>query len=52
MARKSGGGRRSDNDQRSNIKNPNNPTRKAAGDNRANQKNPNRPTYRPPPGKK
>ncbi len=31
----------SPNDQRSNVKNPNNPAHKAAGDNRANQKNPN-----------
>ena len=29
------------NDQRSNVKNPNNPAHKRAGDNRANQKNPN-----------
>ena len=29
------------NDQRSNVKNPNNPAHKAARDNRANQKNPN-----------
>ncbi len=31
----------STNDQRSNVKNPNNPARKAAQDNRANQLNPN-----------
>lgn len=31
----------SPNDQRSNVKNPNNPAHKAARDNRANQKNPN-----------
>ena len=29
------------NDQRSNVKNPNNPAHKSAGDNRSNQKNPN-----------
>ncbi len=29
------------NDQRSNVKNQNNPAHKAAGDNRSNQKNPN-----------
>lgn len=29
------------NDQRSNVKNPNNPTHKTARDNRANQLNPN-----------
>lgn len=29
------------NDQRSDVKNPNNPNQKAAQDNRANQKNPN-----------
>jgi hypothetical protein len=29
------------NDQRSNVKNPNNPAHKQAGDNRANQMNPN-----------
>jgi hypothetical protein len=28
------------NDQRSNVKNPNNPAHKQAGDNRANQMNP------------
>jgi hypothetical protein len=31
----------SPNDQRSNVKNPNNPAHKAAQDNRANQMNPN-----------
>ena len=31
----------SPNDQRGNVKNPNNPANKAARDNRANQKNPN-----------
>lgn len=31
----------SPNDQRSNVKNPNNPDHKAARDNRANQLNPN-----------
>ena len=31
----------SPNDQRSNVKNPNNPAHKSAGGNRANQKNPN-----------
>ena len=35
------------NDQRSNVKNPNNPANKAARDNRANQLNPNhKPTKR------
>jgi len=29
------------NDQRSNVKNPNNPAHKSAADNRSNQKNPN-----------
>lgn len=43
-----GGGRRhpSPNDQRSNVKNPNNPAFKAARDNRDNQLNPEHPTYR------
>lgn len=31
------------NDQRSDVKNPNNPAKKQDGDNRANQKNPNHP---------
>jgi len=34
---------RSPNDQRSDVKNPNNPEQKAATDNRANQLNPNNP---------
>lgn len=33
--------RPSRNDQRSDVKNPNNPAHKQAGDNKANQKNPN-----------
>lgn len=32
-------------DQRSNVKNPNNPAQKPAGDNRANQVNPNNPNF-------
>jgi hypothetical protein len=32
---------KSDNNQRSNTKNPNNPAHKSAVDNRSNQKNPN-----------
>jgi hypothetical protein len=40
------------NDQRSNVKNPNNPAQKAAQDNRANQLNPNHaPTKGQPPQK-
>ncbi|KAF0722610.1 hypothetical protein Ae201684_018343 [Aphanomyces euteiches] len=35
----------SSNDQRSNVKNPNNPAHGAAQDNRADQKNPNNPAY-------
>lgn len=31
----------SKNDQRSNVKNPNNPAKKSDADNRSNQKNPN-----------
>ena len=38
---KKGNGSNKGNDQRSNSKNYNNPTQKAAGDNRANQLNPN-----------
>ena len=37
------GKNQSSNDNRSNAKNPNNPSSKAARDNRANQKNPNNP---------
>ena len=37
------GKNRSSNDNRSNVKNPNNPASKAARNNRANQKNPNNP---------
>jgi hypothetical protein len=36
----------SPNDQRSNVKNPNNPSHKAARDNRANQLNPQHPAYK------
>ena len=36
----------SPNDQRSNVKNPNNPASHAASDNRSNQMNPNNPAYR------
>ena len=36
----------SPNDQRSNVKNPNNPAHKSAGDNRSNQMNPNNPAHR------
>lgn len=40
------------NDQRSNVKNPNNPAHKANQDNRANQLNPNhQPTKGQPPKK-
>ena len=46
MAKRSGGNRKSPNDQRANTKNPNNPAQKAAGDNRANQLNPNNPAHR------
>lgn len=37
---------RSPNDQRADVKNPNNREHKQARDNRANQKNPNNPNYR------
>jgi len=42
---KSGDKDRSPNDQRSDVKNPNNPEHKAATDNTANQLNPNNPEY-------
>jgi len=35
------------NDQRSNVKNPNNPAHKAAGDNRSRQLNPNHAPTKP-----
>jgi len=38
-------GAKSPNDQRADVKNPNNPAYKAAIDNRANQLNPNNPEY-------
>jgi len=37
--------KRSSNDNRSDAKNPNNPSSKATGDNRSNQLNPNNPRY-------
>lgn len=36
----------SQNDQRANVRNPNNPAYLASGDNRSNQMNPNNPAYR------
>ena len=45
--------RPSPNDQRSDVKNPNNPAHKDAADNRSNQKNPNHaPTKGGPQGNK
>ncbi len=41
----------SPNDQRSNVKNPNNPANKAAVDNRADQMNPNNKQTKSPPKK-
>lgn len=40
------------NDQRSHVKNPNNPAQKSAQDNRANQLNPNHPPTKGQPAKK
>lgn len=53
MSRRSGKGGRgpSPNDQRSNVKNPNNPAHQAGRDNRSNQMNPNNPTHRSSRGK-
>ncbi len=42
---RSSGGSRSANNQRSNVKNPNNPAYKAAMNNRSNQSNPNNASY-------
>ena len=40
------------NDQRSNVKNPNNPAQKSAQGNRSNQLNPNNQPTKGPPNKK
>lgn len=39
------GGRSSSGNQRSDVKNPNNPAHKAAAENRSSQLNPNNPAY-------
>lgn len=45
MSTNGNGSGQTPNDQRSNVKNPNNPQHKDDKDNRSDQKNPNNPAY-------